>query len=130
VGWVEFIHEICFPPGPLPDDQDQLLWDLVQVFYFAYLDGRINDRIFLAFGMIMQGTPNYPGMGWREVSDLFKDEPRIRGPFAYVFGERYLRKDDKESALRFFQAAAADAAKEPAQALLGRLARAELDRLK
>ncbi len=106
----------------------ELLWALAQDIYAAYMDGRLNDKYFLPFGLILQGTPNYPGMGWKEVSALLEPSPRLRGPVAYVCARRYDKKGDRANARMFLQSALADAAREPAYPLLRRLAQAEMER--
>jgi hypothetical protein len=68
-------------------------------------------------------------MGWREVALLLQKQPKLRGPLAYVFGHRYVRKGDPKTALMFFKSAAADADREPPQELLRRLAATQIDAL-
>jgi hypothetical protein len=68
-------------------------------------------------------------MGWREVALLLEKHPRLRGPLAYVFGQRYVKKGDSKTALMFYKAAASDADREPPYALLQRLAKTEIDAL-
>jgi tetratricopeptide (TPR) repeat protein len=130
VGWIEFIHEVCFnASAPLSPDQDELLWQMSDAIYTAYRAGALTDRYFLPFGAIVSGNPHAPGMGWREVAILLEKNPKLRGSLAYVFGHRYLKKADPKTALMFFKSAAADAVREPAQPLLQRLSQAELDAL-
>jgi hypothetical protein len=130
LGWIEFLHEVCFNAAePLSPDQDELLWRMSGEIYSSYREGALTDRYFLPFGVIVSGTPNAPGMGWREVSGLLEKNPKLRGPLAYVFGQRYVKKSQPEVALMFFKSASSDADREPAQPLLKRLARTELDAL-
>ena len=97
--------------------------------YAAYREGTLTDRYFLPFGVIVSGNPNAPGMGWREVATLFEKIPKLRGPLAYVFGKRYMKKGDPKTALMFYKSASADADREPALPMLKRLAQTELDAL-
>jgi hypothetical protein len=126
LGWVAFVAEVCLAPRPLSADEDALLWQLAQDIEAAYLEGALNEKYFLPFGLILQGTPNYPGMGWKEVSSLLEKAPRLRGPVANVCARRYAKKGDAANAKRFLQAALADAARDPVYPLLERLARTEL----
>jgi tetratricopeptide (TPR) repeat protein len=121
LGWIAFLSEVCFA-APLTPDQDELLWRLSAEVYAAYYDGTINERYFLPFGAIVQGNPNLPGMGWKEVSAALAPRPKLRGPLAYVFGQRYAKKGDAANAAMFYKSAVDDAAREPAQPLLRRLA--------
>ncbi len=129
LGWTAFLHEVCFAPGPLAEEQQELLWGAGHEVYAAYNAGTINERYFLPFGAIVQGNPNLPGMGWKEVSAALAASPRLRGPVAYVFGQRYAKKGDPAHALMFYRSALEDAAREPAQPLLRKLAQAEIDGL-
>jgi len=130
LGWIEFVHEVCFNAAvPYTKDQDELLWRMSDEIYSAYREGTLNDRYFLPFGAIVSGNANAPGMGWREVATLLEKNPALRGPLAYVFGNRYVKKGDPKTALAFFKSALADSAREPAQPILQRLAQAEIDAL-
>jgi hypothetical protein len=129
VGWIEFVHEVCFnAAAPLSAEQDELLWNMSEEIYTAYREGALTDRYFLPFGAIVAGNPHAPGMGWREVAILLEKRPRLRGSLAYIFGHRYVKKADPKTALMFFKAAAADAVREPAHPLLQRLAQTELEK--
>jgi tetratricopeptide (TPR) repeat protein len=121
----ELLHHMALPPGPPSAEQDALLWQLVQDGYAAYLDGKIGNDLFAAFGLILKGHPNLPGLGWKKVADSLG--PSLRGPIAYVFGQRYLRLHKPNEAAEFFRAARDSA---PADSPLRRLAQAELDRPK
>ena len=130
VGWSAFLAEVCWKPGErLSPDEDELLWQMSSEIYAAYREGRLNERYMLPFGAIMAGNPNAPGMGWREVASLLQKSPKLRGPLAYVFGQRYLKKDDPKTALMFFKAAQVDADRDPPQELLKRLAGTQVDAL-
>jgi tetratricopeptide (TPR) repeat protein/predicted Ser/Thr protein kinase len=131
LGWIEFVHEVCFNAAePLSSEQDELLWQMSGEIFTAYREGTLTDRYFLPFGAIVAGNPHAPGMGWREVAILLEKSPKLRGPLAYIFGRRYLKKGDPKTAAMFFRSAAADADREPAQPPLKRLAQVELDALK
>jgi tetratricopeptide (TPR) repeat protein/predicted Ser/Thr protein kinase len=130
VGWIRFVHEVCFNGAEtLSPDQDELLWRMSEEIYTAYREGTLTDRYMLPFGAIVAGNPHAPGMGWREVATLLEKSPRLRGPLAYVFGQRYVKKGDPKTALMFFRAAASDADRDPSYPLLQRLARTEIDAL-
>jgi tetratricopeptide (TPR) repeat protein/predicted Ser/Thr protein kinase len=125
LGWIAFLTEVCFSE-PLSAEQDDLLWQVAAEIYAAYTDGTINERYFLPFGAIVQGNPNVPGMGWKEVATTLAKRPRLRGPLAYVFGARYVKKGDAANAAMFYKSALEDAAQDPR---LNKLAQSELDRL-
>jgi tetratricopeptide (TPR) repeat protein/predicted Ser/Thr protein kinase len=128
LGWIAFIHEVCFTASePLSSDHDELLWRMADEIYSAYRDGTLTERYFLPFGAIVAGNPNAPGMGWPEVSKLLERNLKLRGPLAYIFGQRYVKKGDLKIALMFYRSAAADADRDPAQPLLKKLAQAEID---
>jgi hypothetical protein len=129
VGWIAFVHEVCFPPEPLSADHDEVLWRFAHQIYEAYRSGLISERFFLPFGAIVQGKPNSPGMGWKEVAKMLESAPRLRGPLAYIFGQRYAKKEDAATALLFYKSALHDAGRETPDPLLRRLAQAGIDRL-
>ena len=68
-------------------------------------------------------------MGWSEVAKLLERMPKLRGPLAYIFGQRYVKKGDPKTAAMFYRSAAVDADREPPQPLLKRLAKVEIDAL-
>jgi tetratricopeptide (TPR) repeat protein/predicted Ser/Thr protein kinase len=129
MGWIALIHEVCFPPEPLSVEQDEVLWRMANQIYDAYRSGAINERYLLPFAAIVQGNPNSPGMGWREIAKQIESLPRLRGPLAYVFGARYVKKNDRASALLFYKSAVYDAGREGGDPLLLKLAQAEVDTL-
>ncbi len=112
---------------PLTKEQDDLIWQLVEGFYFAYLedpDGAAEQLVPLAATWFGKGSPTILAHAWQSVAPKLKSS--VRGPVAYVFGLRYrlkLKKPAKETAV-FFQTALADAPPESAL----RLAQEELDR--
>ncbi len=129
-GWVEFIHQVCLPEGPMSREAEDVVWNLGRDIQEAYRKGVIDERYLLPFGAIVQGNPNTPGMGWREVAKILEPHPALRGPVAWVFGERYAKKGDLANARLFYKSALADAAREPSLETLKPLAQAGLDRLK
>ena len=130
LGWIAFIHEDCFNAAePLSSDQDELLWRMAGEIYAAYREGTLTERYFLPFGAIVAGNPNAPGMGWAEVYKLLDRNPKLRGPLAYIFGQRYVKKGDPKTGLMFYRSASADAVREPSQPLLKKLAQFEIDAL-
>jgi tetratricopeptide (TPR) repeat protein/predicted Ser/Thr protein kinase len=130
LGWISFIREVCFNPAePLSSDQDELLWRMAGEIYASYREGWLTERYFLPFGAIVAGNPNAPGMGWPEVAKLLERNLKLRGPLAYVFGQRYVKKGDPKFALMFYRSASADADRDPPQPLLKKLAQTEIDAL-
>jgi tetratricopeptide (TPR) repeat protein len=129
MGWISFVHEVCFPPEPLTAEQDELLWRMAIQIYDAYRSGLITERYLLPFGTIVQGNPNAPGMGWKEMGKILEGSPRLRGPLGYVFGQRYVKKNDLVNARLFYKSAIYDAGRDGGDPLLEKLAKAELDRL-
>jgi serine/threonine protein kinase/WD40 repeat protein/tetratricopeptide (TPR) repeat protein len=103
-------------------DQDQLLWKTFDDFYGAYEAGKMPTGQVLPLALTWKGISGAFGWGGVE-ADL---DPAIRGPFAYVFGHRYLRLKKEEQARRFFETARDHAG---GNALLRRLAEEELKRL-
>ncbi len=128
-GWVEFLHQVCLPEGPMAPGAEDVLWKLGSDIQQAYRDGSLDERYLLPFAAIVQGNPNTPGMGWKEVAAILEKRPALRGPMAWVFGERYAKKGDLANARMFFKAALADAGREPSIEAVKPLAQAGLDRL-
>jgi predicted Ser/Thr protein kinase len=129
MGWIALIHEVCFPPEPLSTEQDEVLWRMARQIYDAYRSGAITERYLLPFAAIVQGNPNAPGMGWKEIAKQIEALPRLRGPLAYIFGARYTKKGDRTSALLFYKSAVYDARRDGGDPLLLKLAELEADRL-
>jgi len=102
-------------------DQDELLWKTFQDFYVAYEEGRLTASQVLPLALTWKGVSGT--FGWAGIEG--KLSPAIRGPFAYVFGHRYLRLKQEDQARRFFQTARDQAGD---NALLRRLAEDELRR--
>jgi tetratricopeptide (TPR) repeat protein len=119
----EITHQTCLPSGPLPKEQDDLVWQLIQDSYTAYLDQRLTEPNLLALAFLLKGNSVF-GPSWDDVAKALP--PSLPGPLAYIFGQRRLRQQRPEEAVKFFQDARDRA---PADAPLRRLAQAELERL-
>src|SRR4029077_15687753 len=92
--------------------------------YLAYMDEKLQVPQMIALTLTWKGTTNF--LGWGGVAPGL--EPSLRGPLAYVLGQRYLtRLKMPAEALPFFETAVRDA---PPGSSLQRLAQAEVDRLK
>jgi tetratricopeptide (TPR) repeat protein len=119
----EITHQTCLPPGALSKEQDELVWQMVQDCYVAYLDQRLTEANLLALAFLLKGNSVF-GPSWEDVANALP--PSLPGPLAYVFGERRLRQQRPEEAAKFFKDARDRA---PADAPLRHLAQSELDRL-
>jgi hypothetical protein len=120
----EITHQTCLPPGPLPKEQDDLVWQMVRDSYSAYLDQRLTEPNLLALAFLLKGNSVF-GPSWDDVAKALP--PSLPGPLAYIFGQRRLRQQRPEEAVKCFQDARDRA---PADAPLRRLAQGELERLK
>ncbi len=109
--------------GKMPPEDEEVAWEMFNEAYQAFASGKISTPQVLATGMTWKGTTNV--LGWSGLARSL--EPSIRGPSAYIFGQRYLHhfKQSAEAAM-FFHTALQDAAP---GSLLSRLAAAELDYL-
>jgi hypothetical protein len=116
----EAMHELALP-GDLTAEQEELLWGLAQAVQTAAAARELGWVELTALATTAKGTPFL----WEGVKG--KLGPSLRGPFAYVFGRVYLRKDRPKEAEAFFRTARDGA--DPASPLY-RLANAELERLK
>ncbi|HEX7900075.1 MAG TPA: protein kinase [Planctomycetota bacterium] len=128
-GWVEFVHQVCLPEGPMPREVEDLLWNLGKEVQESQRAGVLDDRFLMPLAAIINGNPNAPGMGWKEVGKLLEARPTLRGPFAWIFAERYIRKGDLPNARRFIESALADAERDPALAPLKPIAQATRARI-
>jgi hypothetical protein len=122
---MEMLHQAALPPGPLTREQDELLWQLVQDVYQAYLARQLTEKHLVMVGLVAEGIPHLPGLGWKELSASLV--PPLQGSVAYLFGQRYLRLNKREEAAGFFRDALSVA---PPKGSLRDLTQAELDRLK
>ena len=92
------------------------------------ISGLLDERYLLPLAAIIHGNPNAPGMGWKDVARLLDAQPKIRGPFAWIFAERYIKKGDAANARIFLRTALVDADRDPSLAALKPLAQATLAR--
>jgi hypothetical protein len=88
------------------------------------MDEKLKTAQLISLVLTWKGTTNF--LGWSGLAPNL--DPSLRGPLAYVLGHRYsLRLKKPAEAITFFQTAVRDA---PPNSALGRLAQAEIDRLK
>jgi hypothetical protein len=106
--------------GDLLPEQEQLTRQLGEDVFESYCNGEITQLQLLQIGLTWKGFTG-PG-GWQDVAKGL--EPSVRGPLAYGLGLRFLRKNNREEAIKFFETAKGDA---PKDSSLARLATAELD---
>jgi tetratricopeptide (TPR) repeat protein len=130
------IREIALPAEPAAQDpklndyllrnQEQVFWQLAEDAYIAYLSRKINESHVLALALLFKGNnASVPLLGWQALSSVM--QPRLRGPVAYVFGQRYLRMKRTPEAKHFFRVALEDAHR-TGEGRLELLAQAGLDR--
>jgi hypothetical protein len=126
-----YLHEVVRQQafgGTFTDEQDDLVWKMLQDSFALVRDEKLSKRGILPLGGIWQSKlsllPTFPT--WGPVAEAVKNFPEVRGPLAYVLGKRRLQLEDKSAAGSFFQAALADAKSNPK---LQHLTQAELDRL-
>ncbi len=121
--WTELLHQGTMP-GPLTAEQDALLWQVSGDLFATYMAGKFATPQVVSLGLTWKGTTNF--LGWGGLAPALA--PNLRGPLAYVMGQRYLRILNKRNeAEMFFRIALKDA---PADSALRRLSQTELDRLK
>src|SRR6202007_1871471 len=118
----EYIQDQAFGTD-LSTDQDELTWRLTGDSLSLYAEGKVGNVQMLQLALTWKGVTGF--LGWASVAP--KLPPEVRGPLAYVFGFRLLRRNQPADAEAMFRTAVADA---PADSPLRRLAQAELDRLK
>ena len=110
-------------PAEASAEQEELAWDAAEkVFDAAVTKGTLSKGDVLPLALTWKGITG--SLGWSGVSA--KLDPSLRGPLAYVMGQRLLRLNNPEAS-SLFRTALADA---PANSNLGRLAQTEIDRLK
>src|SRR6266446_860274 len=115
----ELMHQGALP-GTLSPDQDQLIWQLTQDVFAAYNQGKLSNVQILQAAAAWKGTTNV--FGWDGLAPTLNRA--LRGPAAYLLGQRYRRVLKRpDAAAAFFRTARDDAS--PAS-LLERLVRAEL----
>ncbi len=109
-------------PGPLTDTQEELIQKVVEDVFRAYGAGQITLPWARNLIMAWQGRTDF--LGWAGVAPHL--DPSLRGPIAYVLGQRYrhfLGKSAEAQAL--FEIARHDSAATPT---LHKLAQAALER--
>jgi eukaryotic-like serine/threonine-protein kinase len=101
---METIHQGAIA-GPLSQDQDDLLWKLLNDMHDRFQSGKWSTAQSFQLAQTWRGTTNF--LGWDGLAPGL--EPTLRGPLAYFAGHRYRRLDRPADADRFFRAAQADA---------------------
>lgn len=114
------LHLMTLAGDPTPE-QEQLVWDLVRTAYAAFVAKKVSNsqlaQLALAFVSASAKAPDVK----------LPDDAALRGPIAYVFGLRYLKKGNAKEAEPFFAEALKAA---PPEAPLRRLAAKELEGIK
>jgi hypothetical protein len=104
-------------------EQDALIWGASEGVYRSYTQNEFSDaQAFLGL-TAWTGTTGF--LGWGGLSASLQSRPDLRGPLAYLYGQRYLRLGKKPDARALFQAALRDARPNTP---LHRLAQEELNR--
>lgn len=108
-------------------DQDTLTWKLAEDLQDLYfVEGKVSRNQLFALATTWNGVTGV--FGWGGVQKALP--PHLRGPVAYVFGQRYQNRLNKtKEARQFYQTALEDSRRAPANSLLERLAQAELMKL-
>jgi hypothetical protein len=113
--------------GTFTDEQDQLMWKLLQEAYALVRDGKLNKTRMLPLGLIWQSKlAAVARFSWGPVSQELERYRGVRGLLAYVLGRRCLQMGDKTTARFFFEAARQDAGSD---SVPPGLVRAEIERL-
>ena len=106
-------------------EHDELLWNLCEEIWQSIRAGKLEHGHLLQMGLTWKGTTNF--LGWGGLSPSLAKQPSLRGPLAYVMGQRLLRLGQAPAqAVPLFRTALGDA---PEGSPLRRLAEAELQRL-
>lgn len=93
--------------GPASAEQEALIWEVSESVYRAYTRGEFNDaQAFLGLTAWL-GTTGFTG--WGGLSASLQGRPQLRGPLAYLYGQRYLRLKKTAEARMLFQTALKDA---------------------
>jgi hypothetical protein len=110
--------------GPPSKEQEELIWQASEGVYRAYTRSEFLDA------QAYQGLSAWTGVtglfGWSDLSASLARQPDLRGPLAYLYGQRYLRLKKPADARKLFQTALGDA--KPDSSLL-RLSREALDQM-
>lgn len=119
----EIAHQGAMPRDLSPE-QEAVLWTATERTYRAYLEEKLQVPQMIGLALTWKGTTNF--LGWGGVASAL--QPSLRGPLAYVLGQRYLTRLQKPAeALTFFETAVRDSSSDSS---LKKLAQAEVDRLK
>jgi len=119
--FTELVDQLLIP-DKLSPEQQALASQFAAGAYAAYYEGRFDKSHLMQMVMVWNGLTGLGG--WQALAP--KLDADMRGPAAYFFGHRYLQLDRQSVAVEFWKAALEDA---PADSDLGRLCRAELDRI-
>jgi tetratricopeptide (TPR) repeat protein len=117
----EYVRNEAFA-GELSAAQDALLWQAGNDLFDAYIARAVEIPQLVNLGLAWRGSTGI--FGWAGVKNSLK--PALRGPVAYLMGQRYLRLGKPAEAAQFFRSAR-DLAESGSE--LARLAQAELDGL-
>jgi hypothetical protein len=109
-------------------DQEALIWKLSEDVSDAYfVSGKLGKQQLFSLTAAWSGVTG--AFGWGGVQASLP--AHLRGPLAYVLGQRYAHKlKNVKEGRAYLQAALDEAMRQPPNPLLQRLARSELDRLK
>src|SRR5262249_17626528 len=122
----EFLRQ-SLVPGPISPEHDELYWKLAGDLHAAFLSRTLTEIHMIALGIAWKGNDRF-GLGWNSVDGLvLKKQPHLRGPLAYMLGQRSFRQNQRQEAVNYFTIARDTA---PAKSSLRRLAQTELDRLR
>ena len=112
----------CAPGQAWSPEEERLVEQLVEDAVEAFAEGTINQLHVVQLFATWKGTTGV--LGWGGASAQLPGQ--VRGPAAYVFGHRYIQREELPQARRFFESAVADAESNP---VLKRLASAALEKL-
>jgi WD40 repeat protein len=109
--------------GPPSAEQEELIWQASEGVYRAYNRGDFSDaQSFLGLNA-WTGVTGFTG--WSGLSTSLRRRPELRGPLAYLYGQRYLRLKLPADARTLFETALQDAKPDTP---LHRLAKEALDK--
>jgi hypothetical protein len=118
---MEWLREGAFT-GDLSPEQEDVLWHLTTDLLALYATDKFTQVQGLQLGLAWKGVTGV--LGWGSIAP--KLPPEVRGPLAYVGGNRLLRLEKPKEAEALFLTALRDSAPDSP---LHRLAQADLDRL-
>jgi hypothetical protein len=93
--------------GPANGEQDALIWEASESVYRAYTRGEFTDAQALLGLRAWGGNTGF--LGWGGLSASLQGRPQLRGPLAYVYGQRFLQLKKTADARILFQTALKDA---------------------